>query len=616
MNDTARFAPDDHTGADKPQSKADTVGNSGAEATTPPSTIAASHSGGMETIPERFGRYHVVKELGRGAMGSVYLAEDTVLRRRVALKIPKFAQGENPELLERFYREARAAATLNHPNICQVYDIGEQHGIRYMTMAHISGPPLSKLVGSSELRLERTIAELVQKIALGLAAAHGKGILHRDLKPANILLDERSEPVITDFGLARLMKQDVEDRLTQEGVILGTLAYMSAEQTADAKTIGPANDVYSLGVILYELLTGELPYKGSVTSVIRQIVEGKPKPPSELCSDLDKRLETICLKMMATSVEDRYASADDAAAALDHYLKQKTPETRGATQSVDTSDRQPAQSEPTTEPAAGETVANSIGMQLVLIPAGEFLMGSPDTDSYARDSEKPQHPVRITKPFCLGIYPVTQQEYERVMGENPSKFKEDPRLPVEMVSWLNAIEFCNRLSELEGLDQYYRTDSREIAILGGEGYRLPTEAEWEYACRAGTTTRWSCGEEENILQRFARFNVNSQDKTHLVGEKDPNDWGLFDMHGNVWEWCWDWFDECYYAKSPTDDPRGPSEATLRVIRGGGWGNLARNCRAAYRDRLDPPSRWHDLGFRVAAVPPGGQDKGKQAEPGA
>ena len=296
--------------------------------TVPPRT-AAPNSGGMEAMPERFGRYRIVKELGRGGMGSVYLAEDTELRRQVALKIPKFAQQEDPELVERFYREARAAATLNHSNICQVHDIGEHEGTRYITMAYISGPSLSKLVGSPKLRSERTIAKLMRRIALGLAAAHGKGILHRDLKPGNILLNERNDPVITDFGLARRVESGAESRLTQDGTLLGTPANMSPEQVGgDPNEMGPASDVYSLGVILYELLTGELPYKGRIMAVIGQIIQGKPKRPSELRPDLDKRLEAVCLKMMASSVDDRYSSAAEAAAALSHFLEQTETDTQ------------------------------------------------------------------------------------------------------------------------------------------------------------------------------------------------------------------------------------------------------------------------------------------------
>jgi formylglycine-generating enzyme required for sulfatase activity len=242
---------------------------------------------------------------------------------------------------------------------------------------------------------------------------------------------------------------------------------------------------------------------------------------------------------------------------------------------------------------------NSIGMKLVLIPAGEFLMGSPDSDKDALDIEKPQHRVRITRPFCLGVYEVTQGQYREVTGANPSSFKGSDDLPVEQVSWNDAIAFCNKLSEREGLKAYYQFGAE--AQSGGEGYRLPTEAEWEYTCRAGSTTRYSFGDDAASLGEYAWFNANSGKMTHPVGQKRPNAFGLFDMHGNVWEWCWDGYDAACYARSPVVDPDGPPRASGRVIRGGGWGNAPRVARSAYRYRSTPGHGVNYLGFRVARV---------------
>lgn len=316
-------------------------------------------------LPERLGRYRILQQLSQGAMGAVYLAEDTELQRKVALKVPKFAQRDEPELMQRFYREARAAATLHHPNICAVYDIGEHEGTRYITMAYISGPPLSKLVGTPRLRSERTIAKLVRKLALALAEAHSKGVVHRDLKPANILLDERNEPVITDFGLARRVGQSGEARLTQDGTILGTPAYMAPEQVSgNADEMGPNCDVYSLGVILYELLTGQLPYRGEIMAVLGQIIQGKPKRPSELRPDLDPRLESICLKLMAPTPADRYASAAEAANALGKWLEQTAP-SRSASEGADGAVR----GSPTRYTATTECLTEATNVQPSVSPA-------------------------------------------------------------------------------------------------------------------------------------------------------------------------------------------------------------------------------------------------------
>jgi formylglycine-generating enzyme required for sulfatase activity len=229
---------------------------------------------------------------------------------------------------------------------------------------------------------------------------------------------------------------------------------------------------------------------------------------------------------------------------------------------------------------------NSIDMQLTLIPAGEFLMGSPDSDGAESAMEIPQHPVRITKPFYLGVHEVTQAEYQRVMGTKPSQFK-DPRgaAPVESVSWEDAHGFCAKLSGLPEEQQ------------AGRQYRLPTEAEWEYACRAGSRFRYGFGEAEADLDAW--YTRNSGRRTHPVGKTKPNAWGLYDMHGNVWEWCADWYADGYFATSPTDDPAGPASGSYRVTRGGGWRNDASLCRASSRFRYEPGFRNENLGFRLA-----------------
>ena len=172
---------------------------------------------------------------------------------------------------------------------------------------------------------------------------------------------------------------------------------------------------------------------------------------------------------------------------------------------------------------------------------------------------------------------------------------------MENVSWLDAVKFCNKLSEREKRTPFYRIDGTEVTIVGGNGYRLPTEAEWEYACRAKSTTLYPFGDDAGKLGEYAWYASNSESKTHPVGQKLPNAWGLYDMLGNVWEWCADWYDEKYYASSPPADPPGAPGASHRVIRGGSWYGDPGYCRPAYRGRYTPGYRYDDLGFRVAAV---------------
>ena len=230
-------------------------------------------------------------------------------------------------------------------------------------------------------------------------------------------------------------------------------------------------------------------------------------------------------------------------------------------------------------PEGVKPITNSIGLKLVPIPAGKFMMGSPKDEQGRFDNEE-QHEVAITKPFYLGMYTVTQAEYEKVMGKKPSWFsatgngkgqiqgKDTSQFPVETVSWDDAVEFCRKLSELP----------EEMAAR--RKYRLPTEAEWEYSCRAGTTTRFHSGDDESGLKTVANYGGSGQPKP--VGQFKSNAFGLYDMHGNVWQWCADWFEEDYYKKSPGQNPQGPGAGAFRVVRGGSFINDARCCRSAYR----------------------------------
>jgi formylglycine-generating enzyme required for sulfatase activity len=203
--------------------------------------------------------------------------------------------------------------------------------------------------------------------------------------------------------------------------------------------------------------------------------------------------------------------------------------------------------------------------------------------------ERPQHRVRVTKPIYLGLGEVTQLQYERVVGSNPSQFKDDPTHPVENVHWDEASAFCRKLAELP--------QERESRAE----YRLPTEAEWEYACRAGTTTTWYSGDDVDGLNEHAWFNNNAGGKTHPVRQKSPNAWGLYDMHGNLWEWCNDWYDAAYYGKSPTDDPPGAPGGSHRVSRGGSWFDMAVFGRSAFRPFTKSETRANNLGFRLARI---------------
>jgi serine/threonine protein kinase/class 3 adenylate cyclase len=261
-----------------------------------------------------FGRYTIVRRLGKGGMGRVYLAIDRQLDRAVALKVPQLEAGDREVVRERFYREARAAATLHHPNICPVYDVGAVGDVPYLTMAFIEGQPLHEWAGSAP-PAERVV-EVVRKVALALEEAHQKGVVHRDLKPSNVMLDRRGEPVVMDFGLARRLHLPEEARLTSPGLLMGTPAYMPPENVLGQADASPAGDVYSLGVLLYELLAGRCPFAGPVMAVLAQAVNDGPPPPSRWRPGLDPRLDAVCLRALAKDPKDRFAGMAAFAEAL------------------------------------------------------------------------------------------------------------------------------------------------------------------------------------------------------------------------------------------------------------------------------------------------------------
>jgi formylglycine-generating enzyme required for sulfatase activity len=257
------------------------------------------------------------------------------------------------------------------------------------------------------------------------------------------------------------------------------------------------------------------------------------------------------------------------------------------------------------------TITNSVGMRLVLIPAGEFLMGSPKDEKGRASDEGPRHKVKLTRSFYLGVYAVTQGEYQKITGTNPSwycatgggkhkvKDLDTHRFPVERVSWVDAVKCCEKLSELEAEKK------------AGRKYRLPSEAEWEYACRAGTTTPFHFG--KSMSSRQANFDGDTPyggaakgaylRRPAKVGSYRPNAWGLYDMHGNVWQWCQDRFAKDYYRGSPKEDPRGPKKGDRRVLRGGSWHGPASDCRAAFRNWNISGILSDDIGFRVVCAVP-------------
>jgi hypothetical protein len=275
-------------------------------------------SSAARALPEAFGRYRILKLLGRGGMGAVYLAHDSQLDRPVALKVPRFDSNDK-SVRDRFLREARIAATFHHPSLCPIYDVGAHEGIPYLTMPLLGGETMADWLRRVGRIREDEAARFIAQVARALEVAHRAGVIHRDLKPANIMVDELRRPIVMDFGLAR--SGTLRDAsATAPGVMLGTPAYLPPEQIGgESGAMGPACDIYSLGVVLYEMLTGRVPFVGPAHAIAQQVLVKRPERPTRHRPDLDRRLESICLRALAKEPLQRFHSMGEFAARLEEW---------------------------------------------------------------------------------------------------------------------------------------------------------------------------------------------------------------------------------------------------------------------------------------------------------
>ncbi len=609
----------------------------------------------LDLVGRQLGDYRILSPIGAGGMGQVFLAEHVHLRKQYALKVLPPELSRDPGFVARFHDEARVMADLRHPHIVQVHTMSHADGLYYLVMDYIVGPGGTSrslqdhLAEQPNSRLpEQSVAKWARQVLEALSYAHGRGVIHRDIKPANLLLDAQENALLTDFGLAKAVGREFilsQIHKTQQtdtpkshlqypgspldtldiartvavprgptaptpaaldtlngvatfspggpgtggrisaGSILGTYDYMAPEQREGGE-ITARTDLYAIGVLLYRLLTGKRP-------------SGRVRDPSQVVPGLSEAWNEPVMRCMEETLANRYESAEEMLADMGEVLGQARNLSSGAPPRQLPKQEAAHRRVPPTTPmvlastaVAPRTFTNSIGMKLIEIKPGEFTMGSPETEKDREDDET-QHKVKITKPFMLGVHEVTQKQWQAVMGNNPSYFKGDD-LPVETVSWDDATEFCRKLSEKEG-----------------KKYRLPMEAEWEYACRAGTTTPFHTGRTIGTAQ--ANYDGTStygsgvvgvyRQKTTPVGSFPPNAWGLHDMHGNVWEWCGDWYGP--YPAGDVTDPTGPTNGDgLRVLRGGAWGSNPGFCRSAFRGWGGPGCRYDGGGFRVAVLAAG------------
>lgn len=545
-------------------------------------------------------RYRNPQPIGSGGMGTVFKVRDQHLGRSVAAKVLNAVLITKTDI-ERFEREASSMAQLAHPHICRIYDFDWVEHHPFLVMELISGRSLQTVLDQDWPLPNRQVAHWIWQVAMALQHAHDVGIYHRDLKPQNLMIDDKGNAIVMDFGLAKDLYATVS--LTQSGGFMGTPAYAPPEQIRDTSSVDHRADIYSLGVVLYQLLCRNLPFSGNLLKIYQQQLKTKtPAPPSSKAPSVDTKLEAICLKATALDSDERYQNAEDLGRDLQSYLEQTS-----AAPKISESKPPLAPNLVLPKPAVGVVPfdaktarehqedwaaylgyswawENSIGMKMVMIPPGALLSRSPHTEE--------QGEVTLPQPFAIGQFVVTQSQWQKVMATSPWQagqyVKVGPSCPATEISWNDGIAFCEKLTRLE----------HEASRLPRDWeYTLPSEVQWEFACRAGTTTQFCFGDDEEMLGDFGWFDENTKNVgeryAHPVGQKQPNAFGVHDMHGNVWEWC----------LSRSDSHAGSSQAgnTLQAVRGGSWLDKGAQCRCANSALEMPDVRDYVHGCRVVAV---------------
>ncbi len=522
------------------------------------------------------GRIPLICRIGRGGMGAVYYAVHPRLAVEVAVKILPFTLLEqDPQLADRFHAEGQMAAALASEHIVRVLDVDHERDTHFIVMEYVDGETPGGLVK----RLGRGLAEtdalaIVRAATRGLALAHSKKIVHRDIKPDNILIPKEdgqlafAKAKLADLGLA---KPEGGGPGTQSHIAMGTPGYMAPEQIEDAKTAGPRADVFSMGATLYSILAGHAPFTGSTLGVILRDTAAKDPPP--LPQGIGSATRALIARCLEKDPGRRFANGAELERELAEPSVAPSPH---ATTLVEAERVLPPDRRRAHDPVMNRMEltldrGKRVKMEWVLIRSGAFVMGE----------GAEAHRVELTKDYWMQTTPVTQAQWKAIMGSNPASFKGVNR-PVERVSWDDCQEF------FEALNAKARKQLRGLAA------GLPTEAEWEYACRAGTTTKWYGGDDDSRLGDMAWFSRNSGKKTHPVAQKRPNGWGLYDMHGNVMEWCQDWHGP---HAGPSMDPTGPPSGTERCLRGGSWFYVAALARSGARYWDDPTERVLSYGLR-------------------
>ena len=504
--------------------------------------------------------------IGKGGMATVYLAENIKFNTNVAIKILNDQFVNNSNIRKRFLYEARNMFKMSNSNIIKVIDLIDEGETVAIVMEYIEGKTLKEYLEESGKINDHEIKNLFSQMLDAVEYVHRQKLVHRDIKPSNFMIDKEGKIKLLDFGIAKNIDDNSEDYTqTGTGMQLGTPMYMSPEQVKSSKDVGAPSDIYSLGVLLWQMVMGKKPYD-SITLSSPEIQVSILKEPLPLTNTYwDNVIQKATNKLIENRLKDTLIFKSYFNVLEIHNLDNTVIISN--TNKIDNliSDNE-------------ITIIDSLKkpiIEWVSIPAGSFKMGSPrgwDIREQGRNSDEIQHLVSLSE-FEISKFQITFEQYD-IFCESKGKTKPNDEgwgrgnRPVINVSWFDACEFASWL-----------------------GCRLPSEAEWEYACRAGTTTPFNTG--KKLTNKNANIEGN---KTFEVGSFHSNSWGLYDMHGNVWEWCSDYYGQ--FSAGNKNDPKGPSIGLKRLLRGGSWSNFSFECRSAHRVSDIPDYYSKRTGFRI------------------
>ena len=565
-------------------------------------------------VPCELRQYDVLKLLGHGGMGEVYHARHKRLKRDVALKVMRLHRRKDPVAQSHFLREIETAGQLDHPNLVRAYDAWEQDDHVFLTQELLDGDSLRWLASHGEIRSASEVLAYLKAICRGLEELHARGFLHRDVKPSNIMRLRDGSIKLIDYGLAVPTDMDESSDLSRAG----TVGYMAPEQASGKGTIDRRSDIYSLGCVLKYLLR-HLPVDSSdepeaqlrteFGRLAEQMTQNRPEDRPASIAAIIGRLEQLTGPNPASSKRDRNRNRTAWGLGLLGVILLIVPVAywmrTGPAAATE-------HSSPASVAVAGPTLP-PFQLPMVTIPAGQFVMGGIDGDPMLRTNELPRRAVTFDQPFQISATEITVGQFREFVkatgyvtyaessgqggwmasrassyGLRKAEFNwSSPGypvaddLPVTMVTYEDAVAFCEWLSQREGAP-----------------YRLPTEAEWEYCCRAGSTEFYGFPRKFIDDHVWYLSNAGPSMTPRPVATRQPNAWHLFDMAGNVREWCLDWYSDVAYENDAESHPAGPETGTLRVIRGGSFMDLDDFFRASFRGSMQPQQVLGNQGFRV------------------